>query len=597
MSAPNQPEPVRIDEWMDRIEEGKVGKPRWQRGYVWDVHRATNLLSSIVKRRPIGTLLTIDHDSDNPTFKPIPLFQPEDEDTSQVEHLILDGQQRLTTIWLALSNRHPDREFYFRMDKVQQDYDSIEEAVSYGRRDKKRPKSPKEAHDLHLIPMRLLRSDPNNPLAAEKWTAEVFPNETEAAYSLLDKIKDIRREFGFEQIFHFRLNKETDYNQAIDIFLETNRTAKIVSTFDIAVAKFDANDQEGFRELLEDIDLEPDRKRRFFGDDSGSEKQISDLGDVVLKIACILDNAAPTASKIEDSKTTSIVRDRWVEIVKGLNDTLKFLEDEGIWDHKRLPRDIPLRVLPPLFLSTGLSSENDPDRVAKCRKMLRTWLWRSLLTERYDRNANRRLLEDYTTLKNLLDTVDANSAEVATVDDRYFGGRDFDSDTLKSLRFPLPSPTTKASMSRSVFAITLRGKPYDFANSEPITMANIGNTEYHHLFPKSRRKEMKRAGKDTDVISALNHPLNFSLLRAGSNKTLGNKDPKVYLSERMDKSGQTQEEMQMRLSGSLIPYEELSVKVSFPNYRKFIESRAEYVFEGISQLLVGDDWRPKLEWH
>lgn len=593
MKQTNQPEAVRIDEWMGRIDQCKVGKPRWQRGYVWDVQRATNLLSSIVKRRPIGTLLTIDHDHDTPTFKPISLFQLEDEDTHHIEHLILDGQQRLTTIWLALSNRHPDREFYFRMGQTEE-YESIVEAVSYGRRDKKKPKTPAETHALRLIPMRLLRKNPHDPLAVEKWTAEVYPNDTAAAYSLLDKIKDIRREFGIEQIFHFRLDKDTDYNQAIDIFLETNRTAKVVSTFDIAVAKFDANDQEGFRELLEDIDLDPDRKRRFFGNETESEKHISEIGDVVLKVACILDDAAPTASKIEDSETTRIVRERWIEIVRALDDTLNFLEDEGIWDHKRLPRDIPLRVLPPLFASTGLSSNNDPDVIAKWRKILRTWLWRSLLTERYDRNANRRLLEDYQTLKDLLANLDKNSIRDARVRDDDFGGCDFDADSIKTLKFPLPSPTTKSAISRSVFAITLRGKPYDFANSEPITMANIGDTEYHHLFPKSRRDEMKNVGRDTDIISALNHPLNFSLLRAGSNKILGNKDPEIYLSERIDRNSHTENEMQMRLSGSLIPYKELSVKVSFPNYRKFIESRANHVFAGITQLLAGDDWRPSL---
>ena len=593
MSDSNKPKSKNVSEWIDDISLGKVGKPRWQRGYVWDRKRIEKLLLSIVKRRPIGTLLTIRLDPKKNTFSVLPLHQSE-VDTEKLTQLVLDGQQRISSIWLAISGNHPDYEFYFEFDPNKAiTFDSIREVVSYKRSDRKRPQSAKDEIDRHLVPVRLFRrsieEEGLDPIS--DWGKSIYPFDTDSYIDIYKRLSEIGRELTYQEVFYFELDQDTDYNQAIDIFVETNRTAKVVSSFDIAVAKFDVRGEEGFRELLENIDIDADRKRRFFG--YTQEIQVTEIGEVVLKAACVFNKQVPTAGNIERPGTTKLIRNSWSEFVDGINQTLMFLEDEAIWDKRRLPRDIPLRVLPPLFVKNAAIFQNaSPAQKLQLYRILRLWLWRGLLTERYDRDANRRLLEDYNELNRLIELTKSPEFSSNVLKSTLFGGVDVSSETITTLDDPIEAPTSNSALAKSIFAITLRGSPYDFASGVKITSKNVGSKEYHHLFPKSRGREFRNLPNDVDIKKALNHPLNFALLEEGSNKTLSNKDPKDYLKERLLAAKMSDAEMSRYLEQSLIPYSALNVAANYENYEKFIRERGTHINIAASQLLLGEDWRP-----
>ena len=344
------------------------------------------------------------------------------------------------------------------------------------------------------------------------WGRSIFPKDTDAFIDIHTRLCDIKRDFLYQEVFYFELSQDTDYNQAIDIFIETNRTAKVVSSFDIAVAKFDVKDEEGFRELLENIDLDADRKRRFFG--ISQEEQVTEIGDVVLKAACVLNGKVPTAGNIEKPSTTDLLRDTWPAFVEGITQTLLFLEDEAIWDRRRLPRDIPLRVLPPLFIRNSETfSKAKPSVKLNLFRIIRLWLWRGLLTDRYDRDANRRLLEDFKQLCKLVELADTDDFSTRVLTDKLFGGVDINKDSITALDDPIEAPTTNSALAKSLFAITLRGTPYDFASGAMITSKNVGSKEYHHLFPKSRGRDFKHVPNRLDIKKALNHPSKFCFVR------------------------------------------------------------------------------------
>ena len=80
------------------IVKGKIQLPDFQRGWVWDDSHIRSLLVSVAKSFPVGAVMLLENGG-NTRFQlrgvegvtPAP-------DPATAEHLILDGQQRLTTL-------------------------------------------------------------------------------------------------------------------------------------------------------------------------------------------------------------------------------------------------------------------------------------------------------------------------------------------------------------------------------------------------------------------------------------------------------------------------------------------------------------------
>ncbi|GAB2899554.1 hypothetical protein GCM10027180_31980 [Microbulbifer echini] len=49
--------PIKIDKLINRIDEGEIKIPAFQRGYVWKQNQVIELLESIVKQYPVSSVL------------------------------------------------------------------------------------------------------------------------------------------------------------------------------------------------------------------------------------------------------------------------------------------------------------------------------------------------------------------------------------------------------------------------------------------------------------------------------------------------------------------------------------------------------------
>jgi len=82
---------------IEKVEKGVIRVPAFQRAYVWRNDQMTDLLDSVVKSYPIGSLFLWSTDSDHVTSDSVgPVRQPDRRPGTM--QLILDGQQRLTTL-------------------------------------------------------------------------------------------------------------------------------------------------------------------------------------------------------------------------------------------------------------------------------------------------------------------------------------------------------------------------------------------------------------------------------------------------------------------------------------------------------------------
>lgn len=89
-----------IAEILRQIDSGAVQLPDFQRGWVWDDGRIKALVASIMKSYPVGALMFLEYGGDTVRFRRR-LFTGAKRDATP-DYLVLDGQQRLTSIYNAM---------------------------------------------------------------------------------------------------------------------------------------------------------------------------------------------------------------------------------------------------------------------------------------------------------------------------------------------------------------------------------------------------------------------------------------------------------------------------------------------------------------
>lgn len=92
---------MRISTILDHIDSGHMALPEFQRGYVWNSDQVRKLFTSLYLRRPVGGLLvwateskTANHRGEGPL-------------AAGVVKLLLDGQQRMTSLYGVVRGRPP----------------------------------------------------------------------------------------------------------------------------------------------------------------------------------------------------------------------------------------------------------------------------------------------------------------------------------------------------------------------------------------------------------------------------------------------------------------------------------------------------------
>ena len=92
---------VKISTVLDHIDSGHMALPEFQRGYVWNGRQVRSLFDSLYRRHPIGGLLVWVTESRSADHR------GDDQLAAGVVKLILDGQQRMTTLYGVVRGRPP----------------------------------------------------------------------------------------------------------------------------------------------------------------------------------------------------------------------------------------------------------------------------------------------------------------------------------------------------------------------------------------------------------------------------------------------------------------------------------------------------------
>ena len=93
--------PISLSVLLNDVHNGRIQLPDFQRGWVWDDERIKDLLVSISRAFPVGAVMTLSADGEIQFQKRLIEGVPA-SGNSDPERYLLDGQQRLTSLYQAL---------------------------------------------------------------------------------------------------------------------------------------------------------------------------------------------------------------------------------------------------------------------------------------------------------------------------------------------------------------------------------------------------------------------------------------------------------------------------------------------------------------
>ena len=145
-----------VDRWVKRARDGQIAVADFQRSFVWPPKKAAGYINAILRGRPVGVYLIL-NSARSPQFSPR-RFSNMDTPLDKVEELVLDGQQRLSSLLHALYG-HPRSRFFIEVEDFATETLAVKTVVAYGNSsaEARRLAEPVEAYRSKLIPIDVLR--------------------------------------------------------------------------------------------------------------------------------------------------------------------------------------------------------------------------------------------------------------------------------------------------------------------------------------------------------------------------------------------------------------------------------------------------------
>ena len=348
---------------------------------------------------------------------------------------------------------------------------------------------------------------------------------------------------------------------ALDVFIKMNTSSVRLTPFDIVVAQVEESAGRSLHDLLTDIHARVPRITAY----------TDDLGTLLLDVSCLLSGRAATRANYQ-RLDFRVLPEEWASLVPALQELVRLLEEDRVFDSQRLPTSALLPVIAALAhqLPTGL------DDLGNARALLRYYFWRASLTRRYESSTGSRTFQDYQHLQRAI----ATRAPLAEVSAPVFD----------EAQFPLPTqeqlivarwPKSRDSLARAVLALSLREGAFDLADDAPIGPHNVATREYHHLFPDSILQGTGHL-EESESFRALN----CALISMPTNRHVSNASPLEYLRRREDNALLGVDDVRRRLASHLVPFGELhdagpygddDSALVIADYERFLLARAQLV--------------------
>lgn len=514
-----------LSDILAEIQKGEIQLPDFQRGWVWDDVHIRSLVASVSLSYPVGAVMFMEVGGEGVRFKPRPVEGAE-TDVTDPGVLILDGQQRLTSLFLALTSKAPVptrtekgkdilRHYYLDIAAcLQPDVDREDGVVSVPEDRVVRSDFGRKV-DLDLSSPGLEVEHAHFPLDlvfdTEGYNAwrRAFQRANRADEDRLDLWDDFESQvLSRFQGYHLpviELKKETPKEAVCLVFEKVNTGGVSLTVFELVTATFAADDfslRDDWRARQARLHAHPVLWRF---DASAFLTAVTLLTSVRQHRA---DPERAVSCKRRDVLRLTLPEYRAAadEVEAGAVRAARFLKRQHVFDAKNLPYTTQVIPLAVVCAELGDRFENDA-----IRQKLAQWYWAGVFGELYGAANETRFALDAV---DLLAWIDGADRLPRTVQDASFAPT-----RLLTLR------TRNSAAYKGLFALLMDEGAHDFLSGDPIedTLYFDGNVDIHHLFPAAycERQEIDR--------DRWNSAVNKAPLTSRTNRRIGGDAPSVYL--------------------------------------------------------------------
>jgi len=476
-----QPQPLAqpFSTLMHQIETGAVKIPQFQRNFVWDRHKSAKLVDSLLKGYPIGTFIFWRTREELRSIRNLGDFELPPTPPGDYVHYVLDGQQRLTTLFATVRGLSVERDgrpndfsrMYIDL-AADTDQDLVITDVS-----EKEPQS--------FIGVRQL-------LDGEFTTLAGYPAKY---HEKMKEYKKVLEGYNFSVI----LVPEAPIDVATEIFTRINVTGQPLSVFEIMVAKTYSVDRDfdlahKTSELLQRL----------------ADARYGTIPDIVVlqTVSAIMTKECSKKAILKLNKERFI--DTWPQAVEAIKAAVDYL---------RQVLRIPVSQLVPykaLVVPLAYFFYHHPNRpIGEMKSRLIELFWRVSLGGYYSQSLESRLAVDLRRVDAILEGQEP----------KY----DYPVDTRKEFVLENGSFSTGRSFIKAILCILAARRPKSFLDNADVDISNdwlkqANSRNYHHFFP---RAYLRRQGTAEGLA---NHIGNITLVDDFLNKReIGFKRPSDYM--------------------------------------------------------------------
>jgi hypothetical protein len=515
---------------------------------VWDEDRIKSLIASISRAFPVGALMSLETGG-SVNFKPRPVEgAPSQAKTVPPQLLLLDGQQRMTSLYQVTLRGKVVETVTPKKKKVKRwFYIDIGKALD--------PSVDREEAIIGVPEDRIIRTDFGREVVLDLSTAEqeyaslMYPVsqvfdwdnwqdgfDEHWAGDQNKSTRDEFRTFKKQVLEHFKgyhvpvitLDRSTSKEAVCVVFEKVNTGGKALDAFELVTAMYAAAGHE-LRKDWYGEDAKPGRHRRFVetfrpaGQDAGiiagvgntdflqaislfhtrdrrriaeaAGKQGKDLPAVTGNRQALLNLPLDAYKKYE------------TQVERGFVQAAKFLHMQHIYRIFDLPYQSQIVPLAAILADIGDAWEHDAHRAK-----LAQWYWNGVFGELYGSTVETRIAKDFIEVPAWLD----GGREPTTVSETIFRA-----DRLKTMRMRL------SAAYKGMNALLMKEGAQDFRSGQKFdhTVFFGENVDIHHIFPQDW---CKKHGIKPAVYDSI---INKTPLSYRTNRIIGGVAPSEYLAK------------------------------------------------------------------
>ncbi len=543
-----QTNPFDLHELLEDCHRGILQLPDFQRSWVWDEDRIKSLIASVSRAFPVGALMSLN--SGGPVnFKPRPVEgAPAEARQATPQSLLLDGQQRMTSLYqvtlrgdvvetVTPKNKKVKRWFYIDIRKALEATADREEAI------------------VGVPEDRIIRTDFGRELVLDLSSAE---NEYATLMYPVSKVFDWDKwQDGFDKHWHGDLNegirdefrafkrqvlenfkyyrvpvitldRSTSKEAVCVVFEKVNTGGKPLDAFELVTAMYAASGHELRKDWYGDERTKGRHRRlaeklRPDGAETGIIAEVSNT-DFLQAISLFYTRdrrrAAENAGKQgKELPAVSCTRQALLnlpleeykrfetQVEHGFEQAAKFLHMLHIYRIFDLPYQSQIVPLAAILADIGHHWEHEANR----DKLVR-WYWNGVFGELYGSAVETRIARDFMEVPVWL----KGGPEPSTVSETMFRA-----DRLKTMRMRL------SAAYKGMNALLMKEGAQDFRSGQKFdhTIFFGENIDIHHIFPKDW---CKARGINSNLFDSI---INKTPLSYRTNRIIGGIAPSLYLSK------------------------------------------------------------------